>query len=301
MKPDLVHHIMSMNLANAQAHCTAITKASGSNFYYSFLFLPKPRREAMYTIYAFCKEVDSAVDEPPAGSNPQDQLRRWRTELDAAYHGTPTSPVTLSLAGHARRLAIPQEYFAELINGVEMDLTTAQYATFQDLSLYCYRVASVVGLMCLHIFGTTSPRAREYAISLGMAFQLTNILRDVGSDAERGRIYLPQADLAQFRCSEKEILRRKHSPQFIELMQFESARAHNFYAMARAALLALPPLERRALMVAEIMRGVYSRILRRIDRSGYDVFGPRITLSTPHRLTVAAGVWLHQRLLSTFS
>ena len=292
---------MSITLADAQAHCTAVTKTSGSNFYYSFLFLPKPRRDAMYTVYAFCKEVDGAVDEPPSGSDPHDQLRRWRTELDAAYHGTPASPVTISLAEHASRLAIPQEYFAELINGVEMDLTTPRYATFQDLSLYCYRVASVVGLICLHIFGATSPRAREYAINLGMAFQLTNILRDVGSDAERGRIYLPQEDLARFRCSEKEILRWKHSPQFVELMQFESTRAHSFYANARDALLALPPLERRALAVAEIMRGVYSRILRRIDRSAYHVFGARITLSTPHRLSVAAGVWLRERLLATFS
>ncbi len=290
-----------MNLADAQAYCTAVTKASGSNFYYSFVFLPKPRRDAMYTVYAFCKEVDSAVDEPPPGSDPHDQLRRWRTELDASYHGTPTSPVTLSLAEHAGRLAIPQEYFSELINGVEMDLTTPRYATFQDLSLYCYRVASVVGLICLHIFGTASPRAREYAVNLGMAFQLTNILRDVGSDAERSRIYLPQEDLARFKYSEKELLRRKYSPQFVELMQFESSRAHSFYAKAREALLALPPQERRALTVAEIMRGVYSRILRRIDRSAYHVFGPRISLSTPHRLTVAAGVWLRERLLSSFS
>ncbi len=290
-----------MNLADAQAYCTAVTKRSGSNFYYSFLFLPKPRRDAMYTIYAFCKEVDSAVDEPPPGSAPQDQLRRWRAELDAAYHGTPASPVTISLADHANRLAIPQEYFSELINGVEMDLTTPRYATFHDLSLYCYRVASVVGLICLHIFGTTSARAREYAINLGMAFQLTNILRDVGNDAERGRIYLPQEDLARFQCSEKELLRRKLSPQFVELMRFESARAHSFYAHAREALQALPAQERRALAVAEIMRGVYSRILRHIDRSGYNVFGSRLTLSMPHRLTVALGVWLRERLLATFS
>lgn len=290
-----------MNLADAQQYCTAITKASGSNFYYSFLFLPRPRRDAMYTVYAFCKEVDGAVDEPPPGSRPQDHVRHWRQELEAAYHGTPTSPVAVSLAHHVKHLAIPQEYFSELINGVEMDLTTSRYATFQDLSQYCYRVASVVGLICLYIFGTTTPTAKQYATNLGLAFQLTNILRDVGNDAERGRIYLPLEDLAKFACSERDILRRKHSPQFGELMQFESARAHGFYAKAREALLAMPPQERRALTVAEIMRGVYSRILRRIDRSQYAVFGPRITLSPLHRLSVAAGVWFRQRLLPGLS
>ena len=140
----------SLSVADAQTYCTALTKKSGSNFYYSFLFLPKTRRAAMYTVYAFCKEVDNAVDEPPAGSNPQDELRRWRTELEAAYHGRPTFPVTISLAEHVKELSIPQTYFDELIKGVEMDLTASRYASFEDLSLYCYRVASVVGLICLH-------------------------------------------------------------------------------------------------------------------------------------------------------
>ncbi len=285
-----------MTLADAQAYCTAVTKKSGSNFYYSFLFLPKPRRDAMYAVYAFCKEVDSAVDEPPPGSDPHDQLRRWREELAAAYRGSPTHPVTISLAEHAGRLAVPQDYFDELINGVEMDLTISRYATFQELSLYCYRVASVVGLICLHIFGTTSPRARDYAVNLGTAFQLTNILRDVGADAERGRIYLPQEDLARFGYSEDELFKRTYSPTFLELMRFESARARGFYNQARAAIVALPAHDRRALTVAEIMRGVYMRILGRIERSDYRVFGPRISLSSSHRLAIAAGVWLRSRL-----
>ena len=138
-----------MTPVEAQQYCTALTKKSGSNFYYSFLFLPRRRREAMYTVYAFCKEVDNAVDEPSPGSNPQQELQKWREELAAVYHGMPSLPVTRSLAEHVRRLSIPQAYFEELIKGVEMDLTAARYETFDHLSLYCYRVASVVGLICL--------------------------------------------------------------------------------------------------------------------------------------------------------
>ncbi len=285
-----------MTSTDAQAYCTTLTKKSGSNFYYSFLFLPKARRDAMYTVYAFCKEVDNAVDEPPPGSHPQDELTRWRQELIAAYEGTPTLPVTISLARHVRELSIPQVYFEELIKGVEMDLTTRRYATFDQLSLYCYRVASVVGLICLHVFGTTSPRAQDYAVNLGMAFQLTNILRDLGNDAECGRVYIPHEDFERFAYGENDLMRRQYSPPFTELMRFEVGRAREFYAKAARALESLPPKERRALTVAEIMRGVYSRILQRIEESGYRVLGERVTLSPSHRLAVAAGVWLQSRL-----
>jgi phytoene synthase len=285
-----------MTPTDAQAYCTTLTKKSGSNFYYSFLFLPKSRREAMYTVYAFCKEVDNAVDEPPPGSRPQEELARWRRELAAAYEGAPTLPVTISLARHVRTLSIPQAYFEELIKGVEMDLTSKRYVTFGELSSYCYRVASVVGLICLHVFGTTSPRAQDYAVNLGMAFQLTNILRDLGNDAECGRVYLPQEDLERFMYREDDLMRRKYSPEFTALMRFEVGRAREFYDKARRALESLPRAERRALTVAEIMRGVYSRILHRIEESGYRVLGERVTLSPRHRLAVAAGVWLQSRL-----
>ena len=290
-----------MTPTDAQAYCTTLTKKSGSNFYYSFLFLPKSRREAMYTVYAFCKEVDNAVDEPPPGSQPQDELARWRRELAAAYGGTPTLPVTISLARHVRALSITQAYFEELIKGVEMDLTSKRYATFGELSSYCYRVASVVGLICLHVFGTTSPRAQDYAVNLGMAFQLTNILRDLGNDAECGRVYLPQEDLARFMYREDDLMHRRYTPEFTALMRFEVGRAQEFYDKARRALESLPRTERRALTVAEIMRGVYSRILHRIEESGYRVLGERVTLSPRHRLAVAAGVWLQSRLPFTTS
>lgn len=284
-----------MTVDEAQAYCTALTKTSGSNFYYSFLFLPKARRSAMYTVYAFCKAVDSAVDEPPPGSQPQEELVKWRAELEAVYHGTPTWPITISLAHHVKALSIPKVYFEELIKGVEMDLHNNRYVTFNELSSYCYRVASVVGLICLHIFGATSARAQDYAVDLGMAFQLTNILRDVGTDAAQNRIYLPLEDLKACKYSEKALRQQTYSPEFKKLMEHEAARARQYYDKARSALMALPPHERRALTVAEIMRGIYSRILQKIEASEFQVFGPRIRLSTSHRLAIAAGIWLRSR------
>jgi phytoene synthase len=288
---------MTVTTADAQAYCTNLTKQSGSNFYYSFLFLPSTQREAMYTVYAFCKAVDSAVDEPPAGSDPKEELRRWRAELDLVYGGEPTWPLMISLAHHVKRLSIPKAYFEELIKGVEMDLETSRYSTFEELSLYCYRVASIVGLICLHIFGPTSAHAQDYAVDLGMAFQLTNILRDLATDAEQGRIYLPQEDLSRFGCSEADFLEQKESPRLYELIRFEAQRARTYYQKAHAALAALPKKDRRALTVAEIMRAVYSRILDRLERPDHAAFGPRIRLSTSHRLATAAGVWLRSKLL----
>ncbi|HEY7128706.1 MAG TPA: presqualene diphosphate synthase HpnD [Nitrospira sp.] len=286
---------MTMTVAAAQAYCTNLTKLSGSNFYYSFAFLPKPKREAMYTVYAFCKAVDSAVDEPPPGSDPKEELRRWRAELDLVYAGEPTWPLMISLAHHARRLSIPKAYFEELIKGVEMDLATTRYGTFEELSLYCYRVASIVGLICLHIFGPTSAHAQDYAVDLGMAFQLTNILRDLATDAGQGRVYIPQEDLRRFGYSEAELLGRKESPHLYEMIRFEAQRARMYYAKAQAALSSLPSKDRRALTVAEIMRAVYSTILERIERPDHAVFGPRVRLSTSNRLAIAGGVWLRSK------
>jgi len=286
-----------MTSTEAQAFCTDLTKQSGSNFYYSFLFLPKARRDAMYTVYAFCKAVDSAVDEPPPGSDPKEELRRWRAELEQVYGGSPTWPIMISLAHHVKQLSIPKAYFDELIKGVEMDLVTTRYGTFDELSLYCYRVASIVGLICLHVFGPTSAHAQDYAVDLGMAFQLTNILRDLGTDAEQGRIYLPGEDLAHFGYSETELLQRNDNPQLRELIRFEVKRAKDFYAKAQAALNCLSKRDRRALTVAEIMRAVYSCILDRIERPDHAVFGPRARLSTSNRLALAAGVWFRSKFL----
>jgi 15-cis-phytoene synthase len=283
------------SLNDAHAYCATLTKKSGSNFYYSFLFLPRSRRAAMYTVYAFCKEIDNAVDAPPAGSNPHEELRRWRAELHAAYRGTPTFPVTMSLAEHVRQLAIPQTYFNELIQGVEMDLTASRYASFQDLSLYCYRVASVVGLICLHIFGPTSARAQDYAVNLGMASKMKNVLRDLETNTPQGRIYLPQNDLATFGCTDQTILQRHEHAAVRELFCFETARAHEYYTKAQAAFESLPASDQQALTVAEIMRAVYFRILKKMEDPRHRIFGPRARLATSHRLAVAAGVWVRSR------
>lgn len=286
-----------MTVSEAQAYCTAYTKKSGSNFYYSFLFLPRAKRDAMYTVYAFCKAVDNAVDEPAAGSNPKDELKRWREELEAVYSGAPTAPIMMSLSHHVKVLGIPKAYFEELIKGVEMDLFNNRYVTFDELSLYCYRVASVVGLICLHVFGVTSARAQDYAVALGMAFQLTNILRDVGTDAAESRIYLPLDDLRKWNHPEKAIFNRSYSPEFRALMEYEASRARHYYKRADAALMGLSPQERRALTVAEIMRGIYRRILERIEQSDYQVFGPRISLTTMQRVVIALRIWLRSRFL----
>ena len=287
-----------MTSQEAQAYCTILAKRSGSNFYYSFFFLPPDRRDAMHAVYAFCKEVDSVVDDPEPGSNPHDRLADWREELATVYRSErgkaasptpPLAPVMTCLAGHIRRLGIPREYFDDIIAGVEMDLTINRYATFRELYQYCYRVASAVGLVCLKIFGTRTPEAQTYAINLGVAFQLTNILRDLKTDAARGRIYLPTEDLKRFGYSEEDLLAGAYTPAFVNLMEFECRRAQEYY---RAAEAALPETDRRALVPAEIMRAIYHTILERIEARRYQVFNRRITLSPPHRLAIALRAWL---------
>ncbi len=281
-------------VADAHSYCTKKAKDSGSNFYYSFLFLPRPRREAIYTVYTLCHELDAAVDHPPDGVDPYDQLAQWRREIEAAYQSTPQYPVTISLADHARKLGIPQDYFQELIAGMEMDLTIRRYATFEDLYLYCYRVASIVGLICLKVFGTLDPRAQAYAVNLGTAFQLTNIMRDVGADAERDRIYVPQEDLARFGCSEEQLLAKTSSPQFIQLMEFQAARAHDYYQKAQTVYDTLSSADRQSLLSAEIMRVIYFNLLTRIEKTRFAVFASRIRVPPLHRLTLALTAWVRR-------
>ena len=281
-------------ITEAHSYCTQKTKDSGSNFYYSFLFLPRPRREAMYTVYTLCHELDAAVDHPHPGVDPCNQLAQWRREIESAYQGVPQYPVTISLADHARKLGIPQDYFQELITGMEMDLTIRRYATFEDLYPYCYRVASIVGLICLKVFGTMEPRARDYAINLGLAFQLTNIIRDVGADAERDRIYVPQEDLARVGCSEEQLLAKTYSPQFIQLMEFQSARAHEYYQKAQTVYDALSSADRQSLLSAEIMRAIYFNLLTRIEKTRFAVFSSRVRVSPFLRLTLALAAWVRR-------
>ncbi len=278
-------------ISEAHSYCTLQAKDSGGNFYYSFLFLPRPRREAMYTVYTLCHELDAAVDHPPHGVDPRDLLAQWRREIEAAYQGVPHYPVTISLADHARRLGIPRDYFQELIAGMEMDLTIRRYATFDDLYPYCYRVASIVGLICLKVFGTVAPRAQDYAVNLGVAFQLTNIIRDVGADAERDRIYVPLEDLATFGCSEEQLLSKTASPEFIRLMECQAARAHDYYRKAQTVYDALSSTDRQSLLVAEIMRDIYFNLLTRIESTQFAVFSSRIRVPPFRRATLALTAW----------
>ncbi len=287
--------------SEAQAFCTSYTKQSGSNFYYSFLFLSRSRREAMYTIYALCRMVDSAVDDPPPDSKPLEVLATWRQEVSAAYRGHSTLPVTISLTRHLQEFDIPEQLIQELITGVEMDLTINRYATFSDLHPYCYRVASVVGLICLKIFKTQSPKAEEYAVNLGLAFQLTNMLRDLYSDAQENRVYLPQEDFQRFGYSVQSLLNKESSPALVELMKFECARARSYYQQAHDILRSLPPSDQKALVVAEIMRGVYSTILHKIESQNYPVFGPRTRVSSFQRLSIATGIWFRSLFTRHFA
>ena len=256
---------------------------------HSFAFLPPGRREAMHAVYAFCQEVDDIVDHPKPGVDCQEELDAWRAQLASMYTGTPSFPVAVGLAQHAKTFDIPLEYFEELINGVEMDLTVRRYATFTDLYQYCYRVASVVGLISIKVFGTRSPRADEYAVNLGVAFQLTNILRDIGVDAKRDRIYLPQEDLIRFGYPERDVFSSASTPAFQKLMAFQARRAHEYYAKAQAAL---PPEDRKALLVAEMMRGVYFRILCRIEKDPSRVFQERVRVPSPLKAAIAIQTWL---------
>lgn len=273
-------------------YCKDLTRASKTNFYYSFLFLPKPKREAIYAVYAFCRLLDDSVDTPGPLHEKTAALKKWREELDNCYTDQSTHPVTKRLSEEVRRFAIPKVYFDEIISGVEMDLVRNRYATFEDLYQYCYRVASCIGLVCIEIFGYKDPRVKEYAVTLGVAFQLTNILRDLKSDLSRGRIYLPREDLTLFHYSEEDFFLYRYNPPFIEMMQFEAERARRYYQEAERLL---PPYERRAMVAAEIMGKIYSRILQEIEHSRFNVFEKKITLPTSQKAIIAFSTWIKNR------
>lgn len=274
------------------ARCASITRKSSSNFYYAFKLLPAYRRRALYATYAFCRFVDDIADDEQV-REPAALLQRWRDELQRVYDGAPTRAISRALADSVRRFAIPRRYFEEIIDGVKMDLTRKRYRTFEELRLYCYRVASAVGLICIEIFGYRNPHARTYAENLGLAFQLTNIIRDVREDAGRGRIYLPLEDLDRFAVSEEEVLDGRHSERFEHLMEFEARRAREFYRLAEQAL---PEEDRASLLTAEAMRLIYSALLHRIIKSRYRVMDGKLRLSAPHKIFLVGRAWASGRL-----
>jgi 15-cis-phytoene synthase len=264
--------------------------ARKTSFYYSFLVLPADQRRAIEAVWDFCRAVDDAVDEPAADLPSREAVAFWRAELARCYDGaTPETPQGRGLQPFIRQLDLPRQAFEDVIDGVAMDLDTFRYRTFADLFEYCRRVASAVGLICIRVFGCRNPRAADYALNLGVALQLTNILRDIPDDLSRGRVYLPLDDLAAHGCTVDDLAGGVVSGQVKKLLEFECARARDFY---QRAIDARPEDDRQRLVAAEIMRAVYFATLRRIERRGYDVFHGRIRLQRPAQLLVAIRQWM---------
>lgn len=270
-------------------YCQQKAAQSGSSFYYSFLFLPPQRRSAITALYAFCREVDDVVDET---SDPQVALTTltwWRKEVAQMLAGTPNHPVTRALAPHLQPFNIRGEHLIAVIDGMEMDLTQTRYLDFVALERYCWHVASVVGIMSAGIFGYRDERTLQYAEKLGLAFQLTNIIRDVGEDARRGRIYLPISELQQFDVPASDLLHARHSDNFVRLMRFQLERAQRCYDEALALL---PPQDRRAQRTGLIMAAIYRALLDEIERDGFRVLQHRISLTPLRKLWLAWKTWV---------
>jgi phytoene synthase len=265
-------------------YCQQRAAKSGSSFYYSFLFLPPERRRAITALYAFCREVDDVVDEVTDPGVARSKLAWWRAEIVAAYAGTPQHPVARALVPVVAAYGLPQEHLQAVIDGMAMDLERARYLDFADLETYCHRVAGVVGLLSAEIFGYSQPATRAYARDLGIAFQLTNIIRDVGEDARRGRVYLPQADLARHGVTASALLQRTESAEFRAMMAEQVARARTWYARA---LEQLPTVDRAAQRPGLIMAAIYRSLLEEIERERFAVLDQRIALTPLRKLWIA--------------
>ncbi len=270
-------------LAESYAHCRCVARTRARNFYYSFVLLPKAQRDAMCAIYAFMRYCDDLSDEPGANRASIDQ---WRAALDGALEGrTAGHPVLPAFHDTVSRYHIPPRYFHEMIDGVASDLEPRQYETFEQLYGYCYQVASTVGLTIIHIFGFAGDEALPLAEKCGIAFQLTNILRDIREDAGRGRIYLPAEDLARFRARAEDLRAGRRTPELIALLEFEAGRARAYYREARP-LAGL--VQRRSQPSLRALMAIYARLLERIARSNYDVFDRRISLPAAEKCWIAA-------------
>lgn len=265
-------------------YCEQKTAGAGSSFSYSFLFLDPDERRAMTILYAFCREVDDVVDECSEPSIARIKLAWWRDEVARSYAGEAQHPVGKALHWAIEKYKLPREHFLEIIAGMEMDLDCNAYRSFQELSLYCYRAAAAVGLLAAEIFGYEDRATLKYAHDLGMAFQLTNILRDVGEDAQRGRIYIPEEDMARHGVTREDILDRRDSEALRKLMRHQAERARAFYTQAFAHL---PDADRYRQRSGIIMAAVYQALLQAIEDGGFDVFGPRVRLSPPRKVWIA--------------
>ncbi|MCB1890330.1 MAG: presqualene diphosphate synthase HpnD [Rhodocyclaceae bacterium] len=270
-------------------YCQDKAAASGSSFYYSFLFLPPERRQAITALYAFCREVDDVVDECNDPMLAESKLDWWRGEVAAMSEGGATHPVTQALQDVSPRFDLPVEQLLEIIDGMQMDLQLARYPDFRSLQLYCYRVASVVGLLSAGIFGYQDRQTLKYAHDLGMAFQLTNIIRDVGEDARRGRIYLPIDELQRFEVPAGELLEGQHSERFAALMEFQYQRAESFYDKAFAQL---PAVDRKAQRPGLVMAAIYRTLLAEIRADGFQVLDRRTSLTPLRKVWLAGTTWI---------
>ena len=273
-----------------QQYCQEKTSKSGSSFYYSFMFLTKERREAITALYAFCREVDDVVDECTDYHVAQAKLNWWRAEIEDLYQGNPQHPVSKALVKPIKDYHLDAEHFVEIIDGMEMDLKFNRYEDFKQLQLYCYRVASVVGLLSAQIFGFNNRKTLKYANDLGMAFQLTNIIRDVGEDARRGRIYLPLDELSQFNVTEEDILYSRESEAVKNLLDHQIERAETYYDRA---LQELPNEDRKGQRVGLMMAAIYRTLLREIKADGAEkVLNSRTSLGALRKFMLAFKVWI---------
>jgi phytoene synthase len=265
-------------------YCQQKTVQSGSSFYYSFLFLPPERRRAITALYAFCREVDDTVDETHDQSVARIKLAWWRTEVSAMYKGAATHPVTQALQPHLAPYNLQEQHLQAIVDGMEMDLDQSRYLDYAGLRKYCWHVAGVVGILSASIFGVTNPQTLQYAEKLGLAFQLTNIIRDVGDDARKGRIYLPVNELQQFGVTAADILNFRHSEKFEALMKFQADRAQAVYDEALALL---PKEDRRAQRPGLMMAAIYRTVLDEIERDNFKVLNQRISLTPLRKLWLA--------------
>ncbi len=279
---------LHVSLTDAYAHCRAITKQRARNFYFAFLSLPAQKRLAVYAVYAFCRTCDDYADDGRDASTKVALLEDYRNRLDACFQGRPDGPVFVALGDVAQRYHVPKELFEEIITGVRMDITIGHYATFNDLYTYCYRVAAVVGLITIEIFGYQDSRAKQYAIDLGIGMQLVNILRDIPEDAACDRIYLPQEDLKLFGYGETELQAGVVNGPFGALMGFEAARARTYFEKGAALV---PLISRDARACPAILGGLYLRLLERIEAKRWNVFGGRISIPTSEKVWLAMRLW----------
>ncbi|BDQ02277.1 presqualene diphosphate synthase HpnD [Ignavibacterium sp.] len=272
-----------------------ISRESKSSFYYAFNLLPEKQRDAMNTVYAFCRKTDDIVDDISVPDDVKyEKLRRWRIEFEKAFAGRSEYPLLNKLGKTISNFNIPLDPFFELIKGMEMDLQKNRYKNFDDLLVYCYRVASTVGLMCIEIFGYKNPSTKDFAVNLGIALQLTNILRDLGKDAEQGRIYLPQEDLEKFNYSETQLYQKISDENFKQLMKYEVERAKNYFEKATQSL---DLDDKKTMFAARAMQHIYYRMLERIIQTDYDVLNNEIKVKKIEKVGIALGVWAKYQLV----